>query len=56
MFDVEDYENAKGCLGHIKDISSGDFSFNVEISGDVLYEINKLLNKIVKNFEQDHEL
>lgn len=56
MFDIEDYENAKGCLNYIKDMSSGEFSNNVEFSGDYLYEINKLLKKIVKNFEQDNEI
>lgn len=56
MFDIEDYENAKGCLNYIKDISSGDFSNNVEFSGDYLYEIKKLLNKIVEKFEQENEI
>ena len=54
MFDLNDYENAKGCLREIKDKNAGDFSFPIELSGDYLYEISKLLKKIVATYEKEN--
>lgn len=52
MFDITDYENAKGCLKEIKEkITCGD---SVEISSDILWEISRLLNKIVADFEKEN--
>lgn len=54
MFDISDYENAKGCLKEIKEKTFGDLSFPIELSGDYLYEISKLLKKIVSDFEKEN--
>lgn len=52
MFNLTDYENAKGCLNEINEkISCGD---RVEISSDILWEISRLLNKIVADFEKEN--
>lgn len=54
MFDLNDYENAKGCLKEIEEKIVGDLSFPIDLSGDYLYEISKLLKKIVADFEKDN--
>lgn len=54
MFDISDYENAKGCLKEIEEKTAGDFSFPIELSGDYLYEISKLLKKIVDIYEKEN--
>lgn len=54
MFDLNDYENAKGCLKEIEEKTAGDFSFPIELSGDIAYEISKLLTKIVADFEKEN--
>ena len=53
MFELNDYEEAKGCLNEIEEkMTYGDY---VNISSDILWEISRLLKIIIKTYEKEIE-